>query len=123
MKNILFTLEYERMKFSLNYGFLNLASLLMGLAAWGVPIFCIVRHKYSAVFSIASFAFCGLALIMQMMYQRHLVNIEDWAALMDTSGAVVIVSVFLLVTTTALNCFVAMRNRSKLNAKRKEQSS
>ena len=96
---------------ALGYGLLNLASLAMGLAAWCLPIIGIIRNQYGAMISIGSFLFCGLAFLLQMLYQWHLVAIEDWSALMDTAGAVVFVSAFLLVTTTALNCFGAIRNR------------
>lgn len=48
---------------------------------------------------IVSLGCCALALWFQLCYQRHLVDIQDWSALLDTAGAVVQVSAFLLVTT------------------------
>ncbi len=40
---------------------------------------------------------------MQIFYNDHLVKIEDWSALMDTSSAVAMVSTLLLVVTIILN--------------------
>jgi len=40
---------------------------------------------------------------MQLFYTDHLVKIEDWSALMDTSSAVAMVSTLLLVVTILLN--------------------
>jgi cytochrome c oxidase subunit 4 len=40
---------------------------------------------------------------MQIFYTNHLVKIEDWSALMDTSQAVAFVAALLLVVTIILN--------------------
>lgn len=95
----------------MNYGILNLASLIMGLVAWCVPIICIFKNKYNAVSSIGSFTSCVLALLMQIIYQWHLVDIEDWWALIDTTWAVVLASAVLIILTVAINIFCAAYSR------------
>jgi len=40
---------------------------------------------------------------MQIFYADHLVKIEDWSALMDTSNAVALVATLLLAVTIILN--------------------
>lgn len=99
----------------MNFSLLNVASVLLGLVAWCIPTVCIIRKQYTAISSLGSFAACIFALLMQMIYQWHLVDIEDWSALLDTSEAVVRVSAFLAVTTIALNLLCVLRSRKKAN--------
>jgi len=92
----------------MGYGLLNLGSLLLGLIAWILPVINLANnnkaeHKNWVVFSISSVSACAIALYMQILYGNHLVKIEDWSALMDTSHGVVLVSAILLVVTIALN--------------------
>lgn len=50
----------------------------------------------------------------QIFYNNHLVKIEDWSALMDTTGAVAFVSAVLLTVTIILNAItlIIYRNRT-----------
>jgi cytochrome c oxidase subunit 4 len=94
----------------MGYGLLNLGSLLLGLTAWILPIINLAmgsRTKHKKVLSGTSVTACAMALCLQIIYQNHLVKIEDWSALMDTSHAVTFVSVILLVGTIALNAITA----------------
>ena len=43
---------------------------------------------------------------MQMIYTWHLVNKNDWSALMDTQGAVIFAATTLIVGTAILNGFL-----------------
>lgn len=92
----------------MGYGLLNLGSLLLGLIAWILPVINLAKnnkteHKNWVVYSITSVSACVIALYMQILYNNHLVKIEDWSALMDTSDAVSFVSAILLVVTIVLN--------------------
>lgn len=87
----------------MNAGWLNLASLLLGLAAWALPGIAFIRRRQTAIFAAASFCACALSLWLQILYTEHLVNKSDWSALMDTSHAVSVVSGILLVVTLLLN--------------------
>ena len=100
----------------MNFGMLNLLSLLFGLIACGLPTACLLRLKYRVVLTIASFAACILALLMQLLYQWHLVAIRDWSAMMDVTGVMVIVSALLAVATIVLNCICAIRTRREKHA-------
>jgi cytochrome c oxidase subunit 4 len=87
---------------------LNLGSLALGLIAWILPVVNLMRrnktdHRHWAVLSITSVSACAVSLCMQLFYTDHLVKIEDWSALMDTSSAVAMVSTLLLVVTILLN--------------------
>jgi cytochrome c oxidase subunit 4 len=98
----------------MGYGLLNLGSLLFGLIAWILPIvnFNILNkaeQKNWFVLCITSISACAISLFMQILYNAHLVNIHDWAALMDTIRAVVIASSVLLVVTLTLNVFTLIK--------------
>ncbi len=87
---------------------LNIGSLILGLIAWGMPIRDMMQYKNrnfkrTGTFSIVSLSACATSLCMQIFYTDHLVKIEDWTALMDTSYAVARVSFILLIITLILN--------------------
>jgi len=89
-------------------GWLNLGSLVLGLIAWILPVVNLVQHNKAdrsnwIVFSVASVSACAVSLCMQIFYGNHLVKIEDWSALMDTSSAVASAAIMLLVVTVILN--------------------
>ena len=92
------------------YGLLNLGSLILGLIAWVLPVVNLVKRrkiedKRWIVFTMASIFACSISLYMQILYSRYLVGIEDLAALMDTSCAVVRAAAVLLLGTAILNIF------------------
>jgi cytochrome c oxidase subunit 4 len=100
----------------MGYSLLNLGSLLFGLIAWVLPVISLTKsnkakHKNQIAFSISSVTACAMALYLQIIYQNHLVKIEDWSALMDTFHAVTFVSGILLVGTIALNAITAFSYR------------
>ncbi|MEL7609052.1 MAG: hypothetical protein AAGU74_06060 [Bacillota bacterium] len=87
---------------------LNLGSLVLGLIAWILPAVNLARRNKTdrrsfAVFSTASLGACAVSLYMQILYTDHLVKIEDWSALMDTSSAVAFAALALLAGTILLN--------------------
>lgn len=95
------------------YGLLNIASLLLGLAAWALPIAAIIRKRNTGPFTGISFGLCSLSLLFQLVYTQHLVDIRDWSALEDTHCAVVCAAVVLLSATLLLNIAAALTNRTK----------
>ena len=99
----------------MGYGLLNLGSLLLGLIAWILPIINLnkAEHKNWFVLCITSISACAISLFMQILYNDHLVNIHDWAALMDTIRAVVIASSVLLVVTLTLNAITLIKYMKK----------
>ena len=105
----------------MNYGWLNLGSLLLGLAAWACPVIYLIKRnrtqgKDCCIFTMISVSACAVSLFFQIVYQDYLVRIEDLSALMDTSHATVAVSAVLLAITLALNLitvFVYSKDRRK----------
>lgn len=89
-------------------GLLNLGSLILGLIAWGLPVVALMRYKNRegrnwVTLSIISISACAISLCFQILYNNHLVQIEDWSALMDTTGTVALVAAVLLIVTIILN--------------------
>ena len=89
-------------------GWLNLGSLILGLVAWILPVINLMQHNRTdnrrwVIFSVASVSACAISLCLQIFYTAHLVEIEDWSALMDTSPSVGFVATILLAVTIILN--------------------
>ena len=87
---------------------LNIGSLVFGLIAWIIPLFYIIKHNKSNLIkgltsSVVSLGSCIISLGMHIFYTNHLVKIEDWSALIDTSNATVFCSTCLIVVTIILN--------------------
>jgi len=99
-------------------GLLNLGSLVLGLIAWILPLVNLMRYKKDGhqnwvVFSMISICACATSLSFQIFYQSHLVTIADWAALMDTTDAVVFVTAVLLIVTILLNVMTLLLYRNR----------
>lgn len=102
-----------------NYGLLNVGSLTLGLLAWVLPSISIMKHKKENhrnwfIYSLLSVSACSVSLWFQMLYNHHLVQIEDWSALMDTTGALVMVATVLVVVTVVLNTANVWMNNKKV---------
>lgn len=105
---------------SLDYGWLNVGSLALGLIAWILPITSIIRNdknkdKSLIVISTLSISACAVSLYFQICYNHHLVEIEDWSALMDTTSSLVKVSRVLLIVTIVLNIINIFSYRNKVS--------
>ncbi|AFQ43973.1 hypothetical protein [Desulfosporosinus meridiei] len=86
----------------------GLGIILLGLIAWIFPIVNLARRKKSenkswVAFSLTSVSACAITLFIQIVSLNHLVDIEDWSAIMDTTNALVLVSSVYLFITLALN--------------------
>ena len=88
------------------YGWMNLGSLLLGLTAWGIPAVYFSRRKpggdRAGLACLLSMAACAGALFLQVLYNKHLVELQDWSALLDTSGALVRTAAVLIAVTALL---------------------
>ncbi|MEW9677739.1 hypothetical protein ABRT01_16415 [Lentibacillus sp. L22] len=100
-------------------GWLNIGSLALGLIAWIIPVFNLLRDKKQVnkkwvVFSIISISACAISICFQIFYNYHLVKIEDWSALMDTMGAVASASAVLVIVTILLNALTLIVYRDSV---------
>lgn len=96
------------------YSLLNLGSLFFGLVAWSIPVVFLVKQTLSKKSSMKgvfySLVSALISLFMQVLYTKHLVDINDWSALLDTQGGVVSAASILLFITIALNVLVLHRS-------------
>lgn len=94
----------------MDMAWLNLGSLVLGMAAWVLPLIGVGFAKKTGnkkwIFPVASIGACAAALYMQILYQGHLVAIADWSAMMDTYEAVSFICSVLLFVTILLNVIV-----------------
>ncbi|WP_419822718.1 hypothetical protein [Anoxybacterium hadale] len=89
----------------------NPGSLVFGLIAWGLPVFALLRdnkagRKNWSMLCALSISACSLAMKLQLNEVKYRVDMEDWSALADTSGAVATVSSILFTVTIVLNAIV-----------------
>lgn len=96
-------------------------SLVLGLIAWILPIINFMKmerleNKNWAVLSILSISACAISLCFQIFYNNHLVKLEDWTALMDTTGTSTVLSVVLLVVTIILNAINMIANIEQVSS-------
>lgn len=95
------------------YGWLNIASLVLGLMAWLLPLWAVFSKKPRRCGAL-SFAFCSVSLACQIFYNQHLVAISDWSAIEDTHFAVTLAAAVLFVGTMALNLAARITGRRKV---------
>ena len=81
----------------------NLGSLILGLAAWGLPFLAIGKKDRFSICCLGSFGCCILSLMLQLFEVKNRVNLEDWSALMDTVHAVVLAAVGMVVVMVVCN--------------------
>ena len=87
----------------------NLASILLGLAAWTLPLVYLATGKRRGLCCGSSFALCALSLYLQLREVMHRAGIGDFAAIDDTIRAVVFAANVLLITTAVLNALALLR--------------
>lgn len=90
--------------------FFNLGSLILGLAAWGLPFLAIGKKDRFSICCLGSFSCCILSLLLQLFEVKNRVNLEDWSALMDTMHAVTLVAVIMVVVMVVCNLFALLRS-------------
>ncbi len=88
---------------------LNAGSLMLGLAAWGLPFVSLGKRDRFAFCCLGSFGCCILSLLFQLLEIRRRVCLEDWSALMDTMHAVTLAGVVLVAVMIVCNLFVLLR--------------
>lgn len=99
-------------------GWLNVASFVLGLIAWILPVGNLMRDKKHEIsnwvaLSIISLSACAISLFFQIFNSYNRVKMEDWTALMDIMGTKVFVAGVLLSVTIILNIvtLIVYRNR------------
>lgn len=89
-----------------NIGTLNFVSLLLGIAAWALPLAAAARPARRGAFTAASFLCCALALVGQILSLGRRVFLGDFSGLEDTMGGTIGMVLILVAVTLALNLAV-----------------
>lgn len=99
------------------YAWCNLASLLLGVPAWALPLWACARGgcpgapRRTLRCVAGSGAACALSLLLQLVDTAHLAAAGDWAALADTSQAVAGAAAILVTVTLFLNVLAVLALR------------
>ena len=100
----------------------NIGSIILGVIACALACFAISR-KQAHCYSVASFSFCALSLLLQFFEIDNRVNAGDFAAVADTIRAVTFAAVVLVGTTVALNVIALKKvNKSKTQTERRQEN-
>lgn len=85
-------------------GFLSAGSIILGLAAWGIPIWCMSfgRH-HGGLTASASFGAAMLSVLLQIVQIAGSARGGDWASIGDTVGPLTFVCIAFSVVTVFLN--------------------
>lgn len=102
----------------MSYAWLNIGSLLLGLTAWVIPIASLIKGNRKNTqrmpsLTLMSMSSAILSLWLQILYNYYLLQIADWTALLDTTGAVVFIAFILIVGTFFLNFLNLFQSREK----------
>jgi len=83
--------------------FFSITSLTLGLIAWAIPLALILRRQSGRGGITASGTACSVALWLQLGEIMHRAAIDDYSAIADTIGAIVVAGVVLVAVTAVLN--------------------
>ncbi len=97
----------------MDYGWLNVGGIVFGLLAWALPLIAISKfvqnnEPHGTCALTGSFVSALVSLLFVIVYTRHLIDIEDWSALMDTKRAFSFSTTVMSVVTIALNGLALM---------------
>lgn len=98
--------------------FLNLGSIILGIASLLLPIQSVKefkngKHNLSEIFVHGSYITAIISISFQIMYQNYLVDSNNWSALMDTSRALVKVVILYSIAIIIVNTMI-YRAKKKL---------
>lgn len=88
-------------------------SLILGLAAWLIPVLAILQRQYgrSGLSVLISMGLSLFSIISQFLHIKAYAYRGDWAAIEDTINALVIVVIFFSCTTILLNSILILRTK------------
>ena len=100
----------------MDYGLLNVASFVLGLIAWILPLaltfFKNINYKKAYIFSILSLVLTIISIYFQFVYTNHLVKIKDWIAIEDTNNGVLFACTALILGTFILNFILLFKHKN-----------
>jgi drug/metabolite transporter (DMT)-like permease len=98
----------------------NIGSVVLGVIACTLACFAISR-KQAHRYTVASFSFCVLSLLLQFFEMGNRVNAGDFAAIADTIRAIILAAVALVGTTVALNVIALTKRKQNMGLTERRQ--
>ncbi|MBQ9148589.1 MAG: hypothetical protein IJX69_03375 [Oscillospiraceae bacterium] len=89
--------------------FHSLASILLGLASWALPIAALILRKQQTLLCCGSLTACALSLLFQLREVMYRTDIGDFAAIEDTINAVNFCAATLVIVAVGLNVLVLLK--------------
>ena len=87
----------------------NILSLVLGLAAWVLPVVYLMVWKHRTALCGGSLACCALSLYFQLREILRRTELADFAAIDDTIGGICLCATVLLAATLTLNAIALLR--------------
>ena len=99
----------------MDYGWLNIGSLVFGLIAWILPLLKILtkNKKHWTVVMFTSFSLCSLAVLFQSIETNHRVFLLDFWAIDDTYYAILFAEKILIGITILLNLIMLLKYKKR----------
>lgn len=88
-----------------------LLSLILGLAAWALPLVYLTVWKRKDLFCGGSFALCAASLWVQLRLILGLVELERFEALSDVIGGICLCASILVGVTILFNAIIMFEER------------
>lgn len=88
-----------------------LLSLILGLAAWALPLVYLFVRKRKDLFCAGSFALCAGSLWIQLRLIRGLAELGRFQALSDVIGGICLCASILVGVTLLFNAIVLLEER------------
>ena len=88
-------------------------SLILGISAWVLGGFAILRPQWAYRLSVSSFTLCIASVLFQLIDIKNRVNTGDFAGVADTIHAVLLGACVLIVITLLLNTIALVRAEKK----------
>ena len=95
---------------------LNIGSFVLGIVSLALPLISVIKNKNKykykerRLISLVSITACAISIWLLYAYIGHLVNIEDWSAVLDITVTMVKASGLYLLLVLVLNFFVLKDN-------------
>ncbi|NBK96759.1 MAG: hypothetical protein EOM50_01840 [Erysipelotrichia bacterium] len=101
----------------MDYGILNVGSILLGLISWIIPLWCNFKgnnYKRNLWLMMLSFTFCMISLLLQIWYISYQVTINDWSSLIDTNYVFFVGGIIVIVINLFCNGILLKKIGKKL---------
>lgn len=84
-------------------GLFNVMAFIFGLFAILLPLWALIKRNKNMIISYMSLSFCLFSLYCVISEYNHLINVQDWSAMLDITAFLTQISLALLIIVLILN--------------------